>query len=349
MKAVIKRDIKNYLKNPILWIGMLVILIQVYQILAPYLSIHYMSRDEKNTKVVKVVSDADIMDGYVPASKEQRRRLWEEQIYKSLQKDLMLSNADEVMNQIKDMDLKGACLYLEEQYRYYGAMNSYELTEFRKGSREEINQYLQEQFENHPFSFYFARKYTDFAGLYMGFFAVIMLAFLFVQDTKKNTYELLHTKPIESWKYVLAKILSGFLLMLGVLLLLTLIFMVLCGITAKRSGFPMNPLDFIYNIILYVLPNMLMICCVYAAAATVFKTPLPAVPILVLFMTYSNMLKNIEGVYYAPPLSIMVRFPGRFFETVLPYRIHFNQLFLIAASMLLLLLVCYIWKRRRVY
>ena len=41
MKAIIKRNLKNYLKNPIFWIGLIVVLISMYQTLAPYLSIHY--------------------------------------------------------------------------------------------------------------------------------------------------------------------------------------------------------------------------------------------------------------------------------------------------------------------
>ena len=39
----------------------------------------------------------------------------------------------------------------------------------------------------------------------MVFFATIMLAVLFLQDTKKHTYELLHTKPMTAGKYVFGK------------------------------------------------------------------------------------------------------------------------------------------------
>ena len=53
MKAIIKRNLKNYLKNPIFWIGLIVVLISMYQTLAPYLSIHYVrtvgERDCKDT------------------------------------------------------------------------------------------------------------------------------------------------------------------------------------------------------------------------------------------------------------------------------------------------------------
>ena len=112
----------------------------------------------------------------------------------------------------------------------------------------------------------------------------------------------------------------------------------------------MNILDFVQNSILYVLPNILMICCVYAVTALLFKNPLPAVPALVLYIIYSNMLTwDSKGQCHARPFSIMVRFPGNFFETELPHQVYLNQLLLVAASILLMFIAVWMWKRRRVY
>ena len=46
--------------------------------------------------------------------------------------------------------------------------------------------------------------------------------------------------------------------------------------TDSRSNF----LVFFAAATVYILPNLLMIACVYTAAALVFKNPLPAVPVL---------------------------------------------------------------------
>ena len=35
----------------------------------------------------------------------------------------------------------------------------------------------------------------------MAFFATVLLSFLFIQDTRKSTYELLHTKPVTAVSY----------------------------------------------------------------------------------------------------------------------------------------------------
>ncbi len=72
MKAIIKRQIKSYLKNPVFWVGILVVFIGVYRLLVPYLTIHYVEKDEKlATEEGKIWDwEGDIMDGYVPSTPE---------------------------------------------------------------------------------------------------------------------------------------------------------------------------------------------------------------------------------------------------------------------------------------
>ena len=109
-------------------------------------------------------------------------------------------------------------------------------------------------------------------------------------------------------------------------------------------------MDFLAATGLYILPNMLMIVCVYGLISLLFKNPLPAVPLLILYMVYSNTgSRNAEGVYgyYGRPLAIMVRFPGRFFDTVSPPMVLLNQSFLILAVTGILLICMQLWKRRR--
>ena len=81
-----------------------------------------------------------------------------------------------------------------------------------------------------------------------------------------------------------------------------------------------------------------------------FKNPLPGVPLLILYMVYSNMGgRNAEGVYgyVGRPFAIMVRFPGQFFDTAPPPMALLNQSFLILASVAIILITMQIWKRRR--
>lgn len=353
MKAIIKRDLKNYSKNPIFWIGLIMVVILAYQDLKPYLDIHYVQSDYKTGRMN--ISDIEITDGYVPSTREQQRTMWEEYICKALVKDLKESQqeAQSVIEKMKDMKIQDACSYLEENYHYYGAYYAYEDLAYHPGSAQEINQYIDDRLSEHSFFYYFSKKFADFGGLYMGFFATFLLAFLFLQDMRKNTYELLHTKPVRAWEYIIGKVCGGFLTVLSVLAVLNIVFAILCTVTVKSAGFHMNLSDVLClpaATAIYILPNMVMIVSIYAIVALLFKNPLPAVPLLLLYMVYSNMgSRAADGSfgYYGRPLAIMVRFPGYFFETTPPPLVLFNQTFLLIASVILITLAIRIWRRRK--
>ncbi|MDO4336750.1 MAG: ABC transporter permease subunit [Eubacteriales bacterium] len=353
MSVIMKREIKNFLKRPLFWIGVLIVVLGVFQDVRPYLGISYVSSDKDlSFHTPSSIADADITDGYVPTKEEDRRKMWEEEIQENLVSDFEMGQeeAEAVIEEMKGMDIQEACEYLETKYHYYNALYAYEDTELHQGTAEEINFYIKSKLKSHRFSYYFSRKFADFSGLYMGFFASVMLAALFWQDTRKNTYELLHTKPIRAGQYVLGKAAGGFFVCLIVLAILNLVFWAACRIFTKSSGFEVNLMDFLAATSLYILPNMLMIVCVYSLISLLFKNPLPAVPFLILYMLYSNTgSRNEEGVfgYYGRPLAIMVRFPGRFFDTVSPPMALMNQGFLILASASILLICTLLWKRRR--
>ena len=332
------------------------VLLGVFQDAGPYLDIHYLAEGEKveNAYPQNIAHEGDIFEGYVPSTEDKRREIWEKAIQESLVTEFHLKEieAESVLKEMKGMDIETACRYLEKEYNFYGANYTYEETAYHKGTKKEINSYIAKKLGENPFSFYFSRKFADFAGLYMGFFAMVMLSVLFLQDTRKNTYELLHTKPVSAEKYIIGKIGGGFVSCLMVLVILNLLFWMLCTIYTKNSGFELRFADFALATCLYILPNMLMIVSIYCLVSLLFKNPLPAVPLLFLYMVYSNMgSRNAEGIYgyYGRTLAIMVRFPGMFFDTAPPPKALFNQSFLIIASIGIIFISILLWKRRRVY
>lgn len=355
MIAIFKRETKNYLKRPLFWIGVAIVIYGVFSDVSPYLTIRYLSPGEEvgnNYPETVYSGDGEVYEGYIPSSPEKQREIWHEKLKESLIEEFKVSEAEAqvCIEKIEDMDLNEAYTYLEDEYEWYGARYLYEDAAYYKGTADEINAYLDKKMEHKTFSFYFSRKFADFSGLYMGFFGTIMLSVLFLQDTRKHTYELLHTKPITAGKYVMGKVIAGFGVCLIVLAILNLLFWILCLLYTKDSGFEVRLWDFIAATALYILPNMLMIVCIYTLIALIFKNPLPGVPLLILYMTYSNMGgRNAEGVYgyWGRPLAIMVRFPGELFDTTPPPLVLLNQSFLILVSVVIIIVSMGIWKRRR--
>lgn len=357
MKAIIKKGIRDYIKNPIFWIGVFYVMIGIYQNTAQYLNIHYFEPEQELQELPdSKLGDADIMDGYILATPEKRRELWEKYIYQNLVNEFEMSpsEAEEVIKKIGSYSIIEADQYLEENYSYCMARAAYydESMQYYQGDISEINQYIKSKLKEHSYSYYFSRKFADFCGLYLGFFAIIFFSFLFWQDTRKSTYELLHTKPISAVHYIAGKIISGFLLILLMLILLNIVFFILCNRAAKESGFSVAIWDFLVATILYILPCIMMILCVYTSLALLFKNPFPVMPLLFLYMIYSNLgSRNGEGIfgYYGRPLAILIRFPGKFFDTQIPKIAFYNQIFLVISCIILFLFSVNLWKRRRTY
>lgn len=325
MLSIMKREVKNYMKNPLLWTGIAIGVLMVFQNVSPYLNIHYLREGETIVNdYPQNCRDGDVFDGYVPTEKELRREMWEEQIQEVLTSEFETENA------------------------YY----EYENIACHKGTREEINSYISEKMENRTFSYYFSRKFADFAGLFMGFFATVLLSVLFMQDTKRSICELLHTKPVSAGKYLSGKVSGGFSICLITCAALNLIFFCICLVSTRSSGFEVRLTDFLLASCFYILPNMLMIVSVYSLVSLLLKNPLPAVPLLFLYIVYSNMgSRNAKGIYgyYGRPLAIMVRFPGGFFDTAPPPMALLNQSFHILVAICIIFVSIQIWKRRRVY
>lgn len=356
MKCIIKYEIKFYLKNPIFYIGILLVFFGVYQNVKLYLGIHYFQSEEEIAAIQpEVRSDGDIMHGFVPTTKEEQMEIGFADIQESLQENFGMS--EEEINEIIDY-LKGSGFgiaeinrYLEEKYSFYNGDYSFWDAEKKQVSAAEANEYMESSMEEEAYTSYFSRKYVDYLGVYILFFVIILFAFLFYRDMKKDIYELLHTKPISSFRYIAGKVMGGFAAAMIAVVILTVLFDILSVSHGIRAGFPTSSLDIWKPVLLYVVPNIFMVSCFYAGVSLVFQNPLPAVPALMLYMVYSNMGSvNDEGRfgYYGRIFAILVRFPEHFFAAKIPEMVLPNQIFLMILAMLLLALGVLIWKRRRV-
>ena len=355
--TIIKREILNYLKNPIFYIGAVIVFINVYGYAAHNLNIHYFTRENeiKTLDYDTGLIDADIMNGYIPVSGKEMYQLGLQQIGKVLNKEFNMSaeEAQAVILKLQKskMSIAGIADYMAEHYSFQGTQWYFFENDKKKATVEEANSYIKNALEKETYSSYFSRNYVDYLAVCLVFYAIVLFAFLYLRDTKKDIYELLHTKALDPWKYIAGKLAGGLAAILLAAGVITAIFDVLVirhGITA---GFPVSIWDLWYAMLIYILPDLLMVISVYTMISLLFKNPLPAAPALVLYVIYSNMGCGVSEDcltgYRVPKLAIMIRFPGLFFETVVPVQAVVNQIFLIAAAVVMIIISCMVWKRRR--
>ena len=108
MKAIIRRELKNYLKNPFFFFFLIFIVFQMYQILNPYLHIHYYQQGETVEELAEEnIGDADITDGYVPTGEDKRMELACEWVKRDMVQALAMTEeeADEILEDMRRADM----------------------------------------------------------------------------------------------------------------------------------------------------------------------------------------------------------------------------------------------------
>lgn len=354
LRTIIKMELKRYFRNPIYYIGAILVFISVYASVSVYFDIQYLQTEEEinlRAEQATIPADRDIMDGFIPATREEMIDLaihdmremggWGEEYLDELEqrKESPLS-----LQEIND--------YFSTEYGIFSIDYFFQSNEMRQGNVEEVNQYITERLEEKDFSEYFGIKYVDYFGVSILFFAIAIFAFLYLRDSKKDIYELLHTKPLKSWQYIVGKQLGGMAAITIMVVVITLLYNFILIYYGRLRGFPINFWDIWYGVLLFTLPNLFMVVCSYTLISVIFKSPLPAVPALVLYMVYSNMGQVLEDGrfgYKIRPLAIMVRFPELFFETVIPTEAFISQLVTMLCALIMTGVSILIWRRRRIY
>ena len=355
MKAIICREFKNYMKNPIYWIGILVLLISIYSGLSNYLDIHLFSGNQEIEQMEEVnLTDADVINGYIPTTTEEQLDIGLNNIKQIFidSYDMTEQEAEQAIQEVKSQKLSvvGTIKCLEEEYQFYDGKAVFIEAEKKKATVDELNNYIKSRLSEHSYAYYFTKKFVDFTGLHIAFFSGILLAFLFIRDMKKDTYELLHTKPISAGNYVMGKYLGGIFPLSLAVLIIMIIFIILCQMNNLQTNILDTFSNMLIGTVLYVMPTVLIITGIYILISLLFRNPLPALPLILAYIVYSNMGSyDANGYYgfYGRILGMLFRFEGGFFETEpLPVFL-LNQIALLIVTVLLISIGIWKWRKKR--
>ncbi|MFP3155513.1 hypothetical protein LQZ18_14000 [Lachnospiraceae bacterium ZAX-1] len=356
MKCIMLRVLKDNLKNPIYYAGAILVIAFLYQTLYPYLNIVRYETEAGLSVAYKESadpSDADIMEGYIPTTQAEQEQIGWQHVYSNLTEGLGKSEteAKEIILDLKDKDmsLDELAQYMKKNYGYHNIV--YEFSEkARKATIEEMQSFIDQSLHQETYTAYFARKFVDRLSVAITFYGIIILAFLYIYDTKSDMYELLHTKSIRPFEYILGKMLGGFIAVMLVVSMITLLINIIAMLHGISSNFPVNFADMWMAVLLFIVPGMITIIAVYTAVSILFKTPIPAIPMLILYVFYSNMGSSLESTatygYAIKPLALLVRFPEIFFGTSIGGATYFAQVQIIGLSIILTMLSIIMWKRR---
>lgn len=177
----------------------------------------------------------------------------------------------------------------------------------------------------------------------------ILISVFFSNELKKDTYELLHTKSFKSSNYFLSKV-FGQVSAIILACIIVLIGLTICAIgTSKELHMDYNILCLFWRFSIFCIPTIIYISFFSCLISLIFKTPLPAVPILFLQVIYSNTGSTASDgsfIFAVRPLSLLSRFPGDLFNTVVKKEMYYNSILLLLVSLVILIASIQLWKRR---
>lgn len=351
----IKTKVISIIKNPIYAIGLIVMLVFLYMQCGSYLNINYMPDNSQIMPVDReMLGDADVMDGYIPMTEEE----YFNERMNHLRDDLIEhvgmdeKKANELIDTALNMDQHDAMEYLEKECQFMADIHGYFSSGngIKLGTVTEINKYIFEALDREDYMDYLGRKYIDYLGTIFMFFCIIIYPFYYAYDSKKDIYELLHTKPISSKKYIITQVLGGFLVGIIAVVVITLIAQGFLFFSKERFDFAISTVKIWKYTLWEMIPAIIYISSVFLFFSILFKTPLPAIPFIFIQILYSNSgvtSANGSFIYKHRIGSIMIRYPKLFFETHLSENFYVKQLFLLALGVIVMITSVVLWEKKR--
>lgn len=149
MRGIIKMTIKDIIKQPFYYIGLILCCCYVYVNLCQYLNVQYFENDSQIVTLDEnSISDADIINGYIPVNDNEKEQLALSTIYKNLVEELDVepNEAKDVIKEYKQgISIDDFANYLDENYGYKSAEYAFYDANMKQATIEEANNYIREK------------------------------------------------------------------------------------------------------------------------------------------------------------------------------------------------------------
>lgn len=345
---IFRNQVKSYYKNIFFYIAIIIVSLVTYFNCSQYLNLHYIENESELEKIYQIDSEG-IAAGRVPATYSEKL----EGLYTYLR---TIETNEEVVEEIQyhieenSLDFREIYMYLEKERGLEDISVHIERKySEKKGTMKEINELISQYLSQGIFSEKISNKLIDFMSLYLAMTTMILSVFLFRNELHKDTYELLHTKSFKASNYILSKVFGQvFAIILACIVTLIGFTIYLIG-TSRNLNVDYNIFCLFSKFLMFCIPTIIYISSFSCLISLIFKTSLPAVPILFLQVLYSNTGGTVPDGSFAfivRPLSLLTRFPGDLFKTVVIKEMYYNSILLLLVSLIILIASIQLWKRR---
>lgn len=191
-----------------------------------------------------------------------------------------------------------------------------------------------------------AREFSDYMGITAGFFVIFLSAFILSKDKRSRMQELICSRKITSYKYVIAKYLALIAAITLVYLTIATHATILFAKIGTANNINVDMLAFYKYTLWWIVPTVMFTTAVGMLISTIFNNGLVAVPIQ--FLLWMNSMLPLIGDYSLTKFVIRFNKFGMYREYVSNIRqISINRGFYVLLSMLVIFAAAYIWSLKR--
>lgn len=354
---LIKKEFSFLLRNPIIYLGALLMAGIVFWRVSPYWNFY--NHLQKPDAEVIYSDGGDVIDGYIPTPQEElyETTLGTLQEYLVTDYGFTKEEAAAEIKKVKEWEILDIAAYFKEQYGIAGVRSMFMERSYHSATREEMDVYLQETFGVNGKKAYtkeVAYKYADYLGISSILFVILVFVLLLYKDMKKDIYTLIHAKPLSAITFLGAKLVAGLGVVFGATMPLTLIMNLLTMKAGIAHGLSVHFADFWVTVLLFHVPGILATGSLIILISLLFCNTIPAIPAMLLYYLYCNIgsydsvLGSWYGYHYqAKIFAIFTRFPLLFGANEFPKGGMFNIFFLLLVTFFALIGSVKIWERRR--
>lgn len=190
------------------------------------------------------------------------------------------------------------------------------------------------------------RYFADYLGITAGFFPVFLAAFILIKDKRSKMQEIICSRSISTYSYILSKYLALCLALFIPYLLYathaTFVFYKLC----KYNTYAINIFAFYKFSFYWIAPTILFTVALGMLISVIFSNGIAAIPIQ--FVLWINSLKELEGNYSFSKFIIRFNTFGDYSSYIKWSKsITFNRVFYLITSIGIVYLTAFIWDKKR--
>ncbi|MFD3158099.1 ABC transporter permease [Haloimpatiens sp. FM7330] len=305
-----------------------------------YLNLHRAYNNEKvyKTKVLLNVEEK-LDDNQKKYIKEAMEKIASHEYLENDDESLIKVSYDEYLSIIRDLDEKlgGSTEFSDKERQYWiNVPKTYE-----DAVKEYKNLIEKDKITNAG-----AREFSDYMGITAGLFPIFLAAFILIKDKRSKMQELICSRRVSSYTYVISKYAALCTAILVPYILFATHATLAFYKIAKTNNYNIDMMAFYKYTFWWILPTILFTVALGMLISVIFNNGIAAIPIQ--FILWETSMLPLIGDYSLSKFVIRFNRFGEYSKYIrYSNRIAVNRVFYIVISILLIFITALIWSKKR--